>query len=217
MLVNSNLVSHYIGKLRVYFLHIDVKRSLAAKTATRHIVFRGKCALSTSIALGIIFPEIGNWTFELLQPPQTDSWRSDAQKLGNYKVSYKEVNPVAGIQKSTSEIALVFSITGRAVADVSDYFATNSIPIKRIISIEPENAPGNFSIQNDSEAVSLAGAAKNVIKQMINKYKATKVHLFYFGPAGLAIFLGQKLTSLGAIQLYEFQDPGYKPSCLLKS
>ncbi|MFW1406318.1 SAVED domain-containing protein [Vibrio parahaemolyticus] len=52
---------------------------------------------------------------------------------------------------------------------------------------------------------------------MINKYKSKKTHLFYFGPFGLAVFLGQKLTSVGAIQLYEFQDPGYNPSCLLKS
>ena len=86
-----------------------------------------------------------------------------------------------------------------------------------IISIEPENAPGNFSIQNDSEAISLAAAAKDLIKEMIHKYNAKKIHLFYFGPSGLAVFLGQKITSLGAFQLYEFQDPGYKPSCLLKS
>ncbi|MFX6015275.1 SAVED domain-containing protein, partial [Acinetobacter baumannii] len=77
--------------------------------------------------------------------------------------------------------------------------------------------PGNFSIKNDSEAVALASASKDIIKSMINKYKSKKTHLFYFGPFGLAVFLGQKLTSVGAIQLYEFQDPGYNPSCLLKS
>jgi hypothetical protein len=196
---------------------VNIRKNLAAKTVNRNIVFRGKCALSTSIAVGAIFPEIGNWTFELQQPPQTDPWRSDAQKIGDYKLSLNEVSPHSGILKTGSEIALVFSITGRAIPDVTDYFASNSIPIKKIISIEPENTPGNISIQNDSEAVSLASAAKDVIKQMISKYKATKTHLFYFGPAGLAVFLGQKLTSLGAIQLYEFQDPGYKPSCLLNS
>lgn len=195
----------------------NTKKNLAAKTSNRQIILRGRCALSTSIALGMVFPEIGDWTFELMQPPLQDAWRSDAEKTKDYNLSVKEITPNSKILKKSSEIAIVFSITGKAVPDVSDYFSSNSIPIKKIISIEPESTPGNFSIQNDSEAVSLASEAKDAIKQMISKYKATKIHLFYFGPAGLALFLGQKLTSVGVIQLYEFQDPGYKPSCLLKS
>lgn len=196
---------------------VAMKNTLAAKSVNREILFRGQCALSTSIAIGMLFPEIGNWTIELLQPPLTDLWRSDAEKLKDYTLTVKELVPGTAISKKSTEIALVFSITGKAVPDVSEYFATNSIPLKKIISIEPSNEPGNFAIQNDSEAVSLAAAAKDLMKQMIVKYRATKTHLFYFGPAGLAVFLGQKLTSVGPIQLYEFQNPGYKPSCLLKS
>jgi hypothetical protein len=196
---------------------VTARKNLAMNTTDRHIIFRGKCSLSSGIALGLAFPEIGNWTFELIQPGQPTSWRSDAEKIRDYKLSVKDITPKSDIPKNSNEIAVVFSITGRAVPDVSDHFSTNSIPLKKIISLEPESSPGNFSIKNDSEAVSLAGAAKDIIKEMINKYRATKVHLFYFGPIGLSVFLGQKLTSLGAIQLYEFQDPGYKPSCLLKS
>ncbi|MFW1411074.1 hypothetical protein ACEWAY_24390, partial [Vibrio parahaemolyticus] len=72
---------------------VTLKNKLAAKTASRHITFRGKCALSTGISLGMIFPEIGNWTFELLQPPQTESWRSDAERKISYKPIYTEINP----------------------------------------------------------------------------------------------------------------------------
>ncbi|MEJ7821608.1 MAG: dsDNA nuclease domain-containing protein [Chitinophagaceae bacterium] len=196
---------------------LTARKDLAKTTTNRHIIFRGKCSLSSCIALGLAFPEVGNWTFELIQPPQTKPWRSDAEKIAGYKFLHKEISTSTDILRIGSEVAIVFSITGKAIPDVSSYFTTSFIPIKKIISIEPKSLPGNFSIQNDSEAVSLASAAKDVIKQMVNKYKATKIHLFYFGPAGLAIFLGQKLTSVGAIQLYEFQDPGYKPSCLLKS
>lgn len=192
---------------------LTTRKDLAKSTVNRHIVFRGKCTLSSSIALGLTFPEVGNWTFELIQPPQKLPWRSDAIKIENYKLSYTEID-VGAISK---EIAIVFNITGRATPDVSSHFINNSIPIRSIVSIEPPKTPGNFSIQNDSEAVSLASAAKDVIKQMIHKHNAKKIHLFYFGPAGLAVFLGHKLTSLGAIQLYEFQDPGYKASCVLKS
>lgn len=197
---------------------VTLKNKLAAKTASRHITFRGKCALSTGISLGMIFPEIGNWTFELLQPPQTESWRSDAERKISYKPIYTEINPTTvGIKSNGDELAVVFNITGKALTDVADFFKSTGTPLKKIISLQPESTPGNFSIKNDSEAVALASASKDIIKSMINKYKSKKTHLFYFGPFGLAVFLGQKLTSVGAIQLYEFQDPGYNPSCLLKS
>ena len=36
---------------------VAIRKDLAKTTTNRHIVFRGKCSLSASIALGIIFPE----------------------------------------------------------------------------------------------------------------------------------------------------------------
>ncbi|MGL1301997.1 SAVED domain-containing protein, partial [Vibrio parahaemolyticus] len=87
------------------------------------------------------------------------------------------------------------NITGKALTDVADFFKSTGTPLKKIISLQPESTPGNFSIKNDSEAVALASASKDIIKSMINKYKSKKTHLFYFGPFGLAVFLGQKLTS----------------------
>lgn len=197
---------------------VSIKNKLVGKTALRHIIFRGKCALSTGVAMGMIFPEIGNWTFELLQPPQVQPWRSDAERIIKYKPLYSEINPPAlGIKSKGDDLAVVFNITGKALNDVAEYFKSTATPLKKIISLQPDSAPGNFSIENDSEAVALASASKDIIKNMLTKYKSKKIHLFYFGPFGLAVFLGQKLTSVGSIQLYEFQDPGYKPSCLLKS
>lgn len=197
---------------------VTLKNKLTAKTSIRHITLRGKCALSTGISLGMIFPEIGNWTFELLQPPQTESWRSDAERKLKYKPIYSEINPsTLGIKSKGDELAVVFNITGKALFDVADYFKSTATPLKKIISLQPEITPGTLSIRNGSEAVALASASKDIIKNMITKYNSKKIHLFYFGPFGLAVFLGQKLTSVGSIQLYEFQDPGYKPSCLLKS
>ncbi|MGH8703153.1 MAG: SAVED domain-containing protein [Burkholderiales bacterium] len=42
------------------------------------------------------------------------------------------------------------------------------------------------------------------------------MHLFFFGPFGLAVLLGQKLNGLADIQCYErSKAPGYTPSCRL--
>jgi len=122
-----------------------------------------------------------------------------------------------GLDENSEEIAFVFNITGIAVDEVVKYFKDNQLAIKKLILVSPNKKPGNSSIQSDSEAITLASASKDILRQMQIKYKSQKTHLFYFGPLGLSIFLGQKLTSVGQIQLYEFQDPGYKPSCLIKT
>jgi hypothetical protein len=196
----------------------NARETLSRKTATRNIIFRGKCTLSTGIAIGAAFPEIGNWQFELLQPPQTDPWRSFAEKIEGYELKYNLVKPSAlKIKTGGSDIAFVFNVTGKALEEVANYLRANEISLKQIISVEPGRAPGNLSIQNEAEAVSLASASKDILKAMLVRFRANKTHLFFYGPLGLAIFLGQKLTSVGVVQLYEFQDPGYKPSCLIKS
>ena len=196
----------------------QTKDKISRKTSNRHIVFRGKTTLTTGVALGIVFPEIGNWTFELIQPPQIISWKSDANKIKKYKLDHEEIEPGSvGLEQKEGEIVVIFNITGKALNEVVAYFKAMSFGIKAIILIQPVKGSGNFSIQNDSEAVTLASAAKEILKEKILKYKARKTHLFFYGPLGLAIFLGQKLTAVGEIQLYEFKDPGYKPSASIKT
>ena len=192
------------------------RQELSKSTTNRHIIFRGKCTLSTGFALGMTFPEVGNWSFEILQYPQT--WRSDAQKLKDYTLKYETLDPATyGLTTENPEVAVIFNITGQALEDVVSFLKENNVSVKQLILINPSNTPGNLSIQNDSEAVSLASASKDIIKEMTTRFKSKKTHLFYFGPLGLSVFLGQKLTSVGQVQLYEFQDPGYKPSCLIKT
>lgn len=196
---------------------IKVRKSIETKTSNRHIIFRGKCALSTGIALGMTFPEIGNWTFELFQPPQMEAWRSDTEIKKPYKVKSQVVPPSKFGIKTGTEIALLFNITGKALDAVTEYLKQNGIGVKKLIIIQPDKGSGITSIENDSEAISLANDSKNILKDMRNKYQSTKTHLFFYGPLALGVFLGQKLTSVGAIQLYEFQDPGYTPSVLIKT
>src|SRR5262249_7948937 len=43
----------------------NTRKEIAGRTAVRLIRLRGKCALSTGIALGAAFPQIGGWVFEI--------------------------------------------------------------------------------------------------------------------------------------------------------
>ena len=55
-----------------------LKQRILEERPERHIQFRGKCALSTGIAVGMQFPAVGGWTVEMPQPPAKELWRSDA-------------------------------------------------------------------------------------------------------------------------------------------
>ena len=184
----------------------NIKKELAKSSADRHIIFKGQMRLITGVALGMVFPEIGNWTFELQQPPQPEPWRSDAVKIIGYAIKHKVIDPLSlGVQVKENEIAVIFNITGKAFEEVVDYLKQHKVGVKKIIIIEPSTAPGTLSIKDSAEAVSLASASKDILKAMVGKFKTVKTHLFYFGPFGLSVFLGQKLTSVGQVQLYEFR------------
>ena len=190
-----------------------LKKKIAADTETRLIRLRGKNTLSTGIALGVVFPEIGGWNFEIPQPPMTVPWRSDAVPEISYALRLNEIE----LDSAGDSIAFIFNVKGSALDDVKHYIHDASLSIKAILVVEPAGTAGSLSIANDREAVSLALAARDQLRVALDQYKVRFTHLFFYGPFALSVFVGQHLSSVGRIKLYEFQDPGYVPSFLLRT
>lgn len=188
-----------------------LKRKLALADA-RTIRLRGKISLTTGIALGAAFPQIDDWIFEILQPPQVRPWRSDAPPNRNYPLQLGREIP---IDAGGNSIALVFSIKGSAVKDVADYIQGRSLPVKAIVPVAPRSGAGALSIADDREAVSLALIARDEHRKALERHGVRTTHLFFYGPLALSVFVGQLLTSVGRVQLYEFTDPGYARSALI--
>ena len=63
----------------------------------------------------------------------------------------------------------------------------------------------------------LCASSSRESRPLLKKYDLRKTRMFFYGPFALAVFLGQQLTSVGEIQLFEYQDPGYVPSCSLRT
>jgi len=188
-------------------------KSLAAGSPSRIVRFRGKCCLSVGVALGAVFSEPAGWVFEIQQPQMLSAWRSNCAKSTTYpvKISETALNPAA------DSIAYIFSISGHGFSEAQDFLHQSSIGAKALIVVEPVAGPGGLSIANGEEAVSLALVARDYLNKALSKYKVRQTHLFFYGPLGLAIFIGQKMTSLGDILLYEYQSPGYVKTFCLKT
>jgi len=187
------------------------KRILAEKTE-RLLQFRGKCALSSGVALGAIFPAVGGWTFEIPQPPAREYWRSDASPTNPYDMTVEELEGA----EDGADIVLGLNIRGDGRQDIVKFVEiTGDLPRKFVFVSPPSQ--GAQSIGGAGDAVAFAQAVRETLGQLLKKYRLRKTRIFFYGPFALAVFLGQQLTSIGEVQLFEYQDPGYVPSCSLKT
>jgi len=178
----------------------------------RLIRFRGRCSLSSGIALGATFPTVGGWAFEIPQPPAKEDWRSDTQPVAPYDVNEEilEGSPEG------RDIVLGLNIRGDGRQDMLNYIESTGNP-PRIFAFMSPTSQGAQSIGGAGEAVAFGQAVREHLGRLLKKYDLRKTRVFFYGPFALAVILGQQLTSVGEIQLFEYQDPGYVPSCNLRT
>lgn len=187
-----------------------LRDKISGERKERLIRFRGRCALSTSIALGAMFPVVGGWAFEVPQPPAKEPWRSDASPASPYEMHVEVVDG------NGADIVLGLNIRGDGREDVRRYIDSTGIPPKLFAFMAPA-LPGSRSIAGSAEACAFAIAVKEQLSTLIKKNGVRHTRLFFYGPQALAIFLGQHLTSVGKVQLFEYLDPGYAPSVLIST
>jgi hypothetical protein len=189
-----------------------LKKQILHERRERLIRFRGKCALSSGVALGAVFPTVGGWAFEIPQPPAKEAWRSDAVATEPYDMMVEEVEGSA----HGTDIVLGLNIRGNGRHEMVKYVeSTGHVPL-RYLFVSPSSL-GAQSIRGASDAVAFAQSVREALGQSLKKYGVRKTRLIFYGPFALAVFLGQHFTSVGEIQLFEYQDPGYVPSCTLKT
>jgi hypothetical protein len=189
-----------------------LKKKILKERKERLIRFRGKCALSSGVALGATFPTVGDWVFEIPQPPAKDAWRSDAPATTPYLLSTEIVD---GAQDGT-DIVLGLNIKGDGRQDIVKYVESTGIQPRLFAFVSPPSQ-GAQSIHGAGDAVAFGQAVREQLGKLLKEHGLRKTRIFFYGPFALAVFLGQHLTSVGEIQLFEYQDPGYVPSCTLRT
>lgn len=188
----------------------SLKDKITADRSERFIRLRGKCSLSTGIALGVTFPAVGGWTFEVPQPPAKEPWRSDAVSTNSYDLH------VELIDGGGTDLVLGLNIRGDGREDVRRYIAETGAP-PRLFAFMAPSSPGSQSIGGAGDACTFARAVREQLGQLAKTHGIKRTRIFFYGPFALSVFLGQQLTSVGELQLFEYQDPGYVPSCTLRT
>jgi hypothetical protein len=189
-----------------------LKKKMLSERKERLVRFRGKCTLSAGVALGAVFPTVGGWAFEIPQPPAKEAWRSDALATTPYEL----VAEIIESSQDGTDIVLGLNVRGDGRQDIVKYIeSTGNLP-RAFVFISPPSQSAQ-SIRGAGEAVAFAQAVREHLGELLKKYNLRKTRMFVYGPFALAVFLGQQLTSIGEVQLFEYQDPGYVPSCTLRT
>ena len=190
-----------------------VRKALLEDKGSGLVQVMGSGCLSTQVALGLAFREIEGWVIETVQRPANQAWRSDAALTPNYVLQVRETLR----DPDGDALALLVSVKNDVQQDVETFLTRTGISLRAVINVLPPAGAGSISIRSNGDAVALAVATRDALRAAQDKYGVKTTHLFMSGPQSVALFLGQRLTSMGRIQLYEYQDPGYVPSCLLRT
>lgn len=189
-----------------------VRKQIMAAGAVRTIRLRGKCALSTGVALGATFPSVGGWVFEIPQPPQKQHWRSDATPALGYKLQEELIEG----SPDGKDMVVGLNIRGDGRQDIIRFIeVTGQLPNAYLFLSPP--SLGALSIGGAEDACAMARGVRERLGEILKARQLQMTRLFFYGPFALSVFLGQQLTSMGQVQLFEYQDPSYVPSCLLRT
>ena len=115
-----------------------------------------------------------------------------------------------------TDLVLGLNIRGDGRQDVMRYIEATGVVPNAFVFMSPPNQ-GSQSIGGAEDACAMAQAVRERLGEILKIRQVRMTRLFFYGPFALSVFLGQQLTSIGQIQLFEYQDPGYIPSCLLRT
>jgi hypothetical protein len=193
-----------------------IRARFDASPDRRLIWLRARAPLSAGLAFGHAFAEAAGYSIRVQQPSPgaaepIQHWETDAQADPAYQIGCDEVDA----DPAGEDLVVGIGVTDDPRPKVDLYLTQTNLKIRAAVYLRPSGGPSAMSV--DAQTVgAFASAVKREIRRACNRYQLRIIHLFYFGPLGLAVLLGQKLNGLADIQCYErSRTAGYTPSCRL--
>jgi SMODS-associated and fused to various effectors sensor domain/CHAT domain len=193
---------------------VQVREAVDTFHLDQPIQVQSTAPLTAMLAVGWQFPEMGRFRFQLQVQQRTgetvNTWESNAVPS---RLKFKVVEE----GQPGDHVVVAFGITGDPRSDVQTLLDESPGQFSAVIYAEPESGTGSAAIDN-ADAVALAIAAKDVLRQARTRYRAACLHLILYAPAGFCLFLGQRLNALGEIVAYERKpEGGYCPAVRLRT
>ena len=107
-------------------------------------------------------------------------------------------------------LAVGISLTGDLSSDVRAYLAEIGNPAAKLLLVTTNLGTG-LTIRSAGDLTALTHQLRDRMRSALGR-RPTRVLLFYVGPLAGAAFIGASLNAVAReIQVYEDQNPGYRP------
>ncbi len=182
----------------------------------RTIWLRSRAPLSAGFAFGHAFAEAAGYSITVQQPSPgapggIQYWRTDSASDSTERLESQQVDG----DSAADEVVIGVGITDDPRPKVEQYLRRGEIKVRASLYLYPPGGPSPASI-GEWNVGAIAVALKREMRRFADQRGARLIHLFYFGPLGLAVILGQKLNGLADVQCYERdKTDGYTPTCRL--
>jgi hypothetical protein len=172
----------------------------------RRIKLSGNRRLSTSLAIGSVFSAVAGFSIEMNY--RGEPWATDAHPTSD-PPAYPLICQTIG--DSGKHLIVSIGILRNIAAEVESDLERHELTGIPILHIK-----GEHSIVSPQHTNVAVRAIKDSISETLAHTGSKQIHLFFAGPAHLALFLGHRLNATAPIQCYERVSIGrYVPTCLL--
>ena len=192
-----------------------VLAAVRAQAPGRRLLVEGRATIASCLALGRVFREVTGIPVTWVQQPSGSHWTLSEPVL---ECGF-EVLPLHGRRAGAHDLAVFASLTGDVEPAVT---ATPGLPgFQGVLTVRPRDGSSRRDLIHPGEATHLAKMIAASIRDARARLRSVeRTHLFFAGPAGVALMLGQQLNALGPVQTYEHDQStsgrgSYRPAALL--
>lgn len=192
------------------------EKTIAQLPGGSFVDVRGQMPLSVALAVGWAFAHGKHYRLRVQQFTDGPSafWDSGAER------SERRLEVVRRDEHQDGEdLALALSVTADTRPVLDRFLAGRARPFRAVVVAAPDGGPSPRSIGSDRDAVALAAAAKELLRELRHAHGLpARTHVFLAAPVGFALFFGQALNALGEVVSYErAPDDTYQPAVMLPS
>ncbi|MCC6676323.1 MAG: SAVED domain-containing protein [Phycisphaerales bacterium] len=192
-----------------------VKNLIRTRCPGRRVLADGHMTIATALLLGRVFAETTGVALTWVQMPSRAHWSLDTPPE-NHGLSAR----LDSADAHGRDLAVLVSCRGNVEPAVE---ATRSRPAFRaILRIGATDSSGMVDLNTPGRSAGAARFIGDQLRLARQQYSIVeRVHLFFSGPVGLAMMVGQQLNAVGPVHTYEHnQESGgvgvYEPAVILR-
>jgi hypothetical protein len=162
--------------------------------SVRQLALHSERRLSTSLAIGAVFSAVSGFAIDLHY--RAEVWSTDAHADASTPEYALAVVQEAG---KGDQLLVAVGIIRDVRAEVKGSLAALGLEGVPLLVLH-----GAGAISSARQGNVVVGRIKDEIRGQVEATGAKRVHLFFAGPAHLALFLGHRLNAVAPIQCYEW-------------